>query len=261
MCKDLVTPMKMLCGHKIDSLPTKVPDNCGGCGVVQKTEYLAETRKRTPCDDCQVANLPSLELSFRWMRELTSAAAWLEAIGLAHGDIRPPNILMDAKNHVKLCDFDRAINTGEHLDAGTEPFARLLGDEGGPDRGTYGKANARTEQLALGSILYSLTRGHGPYEDQWFGRNHERVMMDKLQQQDFPHLSTSHADVIIQQCWNGVFVTIKQMGEAMLEMYDRQEEKIEVKNEAWYLQRREECDRWFKRACYGSSARQTYGCL
>lgn len=92
-----------------------------------------------------VAKVPSLERSFWWMGELTSAVAWLEGTGLIHGGIRPPNILIGAEGHVKLRNFNRAVKIRERLDAGTEPFARLLGDEGGRDRGTYGKAGPRTE--------------------------------------------------------------------------------------------------------------------
>lgn len=99
------------------------------------------------------------------MRELTSAAAWLESIGLVQGDIRPPNILLDADGHVKLCDFHRAVRIGAQLDAGTEPFAQLLGDEDGHDRGTYGKAGPRTEPFAFNFVLYSMTRGYDMYEN------------------------------------------------------------------------------------------------
>jgi serine/threonine protein kinase len=38
--------------------------------------------------------------------ELTSAVAWLETLGLVHGNLRPPNILLDNKDHLKLADFD-----------------------------------------------------------------------------------------------------------------------------------------------------------
>jgi serine/threonine protein kinase len=84
-----------------------------------KTQQVLAVLKKQP-----------LELCLRWMKELSSAAAWLEEIGLAHGDIRPPNMLFDSQYHVKLCDFDRCIGVGERLDAGTKPFARLVGDEG-----------------------------------------------------------------------------------------------------------------------------------
>ncbi|KAM0417396.1 hypothetical protein ACHAPT_012631 [Fusarium lateritium] len=113
-----------------------------------------------------VARRQPLERCFRWMKQLGAAAAWLEELGLAHCDIRPGNMLLCAAGHVKLADFDRTLKIGEDILSGTEPFARLLGDEGGPDRGTYGKAGCRTEQFAIGSVFYSLTRGYDPFEDQ-----------------------------------------------------------------------------------------------
>ncbi|KAF4983550.1 hypothetical protein FZEAL_1085 [Fusarium zealandicum] len=74
----------------------------------------------------------------------------LEELGLAHCDICLGNMLLYPAGHVKLADFDRTLKIGEDMLSGTEPFARLLGDEGDPDRGTYGKAGCRTEQFAIG---------------------------------------------------------------------------------------------------------------
>lgn len=36
----------------------------------------------------------------RWAMELTGAIAWLETLGLVHGDLRPPNILLDDRDHL-----------------------------------------------------------------------------------------------------------------------------------------------------------------
>ncbi|KAL2759757.1 hypothetical protein ACRALDRAFT_1060247, partial [Sodiomyces alcalophilus JCM 7366] len=106
------------------------------------------------------------------MKQLGAAAAWLEELGLAHCDIRPGNMLLCPAGHVKLADFDRTLKIGEDMLSGTEPFARILDEEGGLDRGTYGKAGCRTEQFAVGSVFYSLTCGYDPFEDQWWGRHH-----------------------------------------------------------------------------------------
>jgi len=186
-----------------------------------------------------VAKVPSTDLTFHWMKELASAAAWLEGIGLAHCDIRPPNILLDADNHAVLCDFDRTIAIGERLEAGMEPFARLLGSEGGGDVGTYGKAGARTEQFAFGSIFYSLTRGYDPYENHWFGADHDITIMDMLQKREFPPLTLSCADTIIRQCWDADFATIKEIESSLLETACRGHR--ETKAIAWYVTRQEEC--------------------
>jgi serine/threonine protein kinase len=74
------------------------------------------------------------------MRHISAGTTWLEAIGLAHCDIRPANVFLDSQNNAKLADFDRSIKVGDDLDSGTAPFARLLGKEEGLGRGTYGKA-------------------------------------------------------------------------------------------------------------------------
>lgn len=101
----------------------------------------------------QVTKLQPLEHCFIWMKQIISACSWMEKLGLAHCHIRPGNVLLFHSGLVKLADFDRTIKVGDDLLAGTEPFARLLGPEGGEDRGTYGRVGARTEQFALGSVF------------------------------------------------------------------------------------------------------------
>lgn len=54
-------------------------------------------------------------------------------------------MLLSQSGHMKLADFDRT----EDMLSGTEPFARLLGDEGSLDRGTYGEAGC-PNNLPLG---------------------------------------------------------------------------------------------------------------
>jgi hypothetical protein len=45
-------------------------------------------------------------------------------------------MLLCYKGHVKLADFDRAVNVREEY-SGSEPFARRLGIKGCEHRGTY----------------------------------------------------------------------------------------------------------------------------
>ena len=56
---------------------------------------------------------PGLEV--RWIQQLVSAVAWLEGLGIAHGDLRPSNILLDTSQNLKLIDFDCAVKFGEEL--------------------------------------------------------------------------------------------------------------------------------------------------
>ncbi|KAL8694292.1 MAG: hypothetical protein Q9224_003597 [Gallowayella concinna] len=47
----------------------------------------------------------SPETKHQWITQLTAGAAWLERLGLVHGDIRPSNIFIDHRNNAKLADF------------------------------------------------------------------------------------------------------------------------------------------------------------
>ena len=164
----------------------------------------------------KVTNREPQGLVYRWMKELSNAAAWLESIGYAHCDIRPANILLDDEDHLKLADFDRTAKVGDSLEVGTAPFARLLGQEGGVDRGTYGDAGPRTEQFAVGLVFYLLTSGHDPYQDQWLGENHGPKMMDLLQNMIFPSADHSELDTLIQKCWLGGFDSIEILSDEMM---------------------------------------------
>ena len=96
--------------------------------------------------------------------ELGAAASWLETLGYVHGDIRPPNLLLDSQEHLKLADFDCVAPIGAPAETTTTPWIQLLGPEAGEHRGTFRLCGAQTEQFAIGSILYCLTRGYEPYE-------------------------------------------------------------------------------------------------
>ena len=147
----------------------------------------------------------------RWIRQLCSATAALERIGLAHGDIRPGNMLLDAQQNLILSDLDRGMEIGEDIAVLSEPFGRLLNGEAGAEAGTYGKASARVETFAIGSVYYTLLRGHEPYETEHWGRNHFVILGEKLQRKEFPPLDDTAADTIIGKCWNGKYRSISEL--------------------------------------------------
>jgi serine/threonine protein kinase len=143
----------------------------------------------------------------RWVMDLCGAVAWIESLGLVHGDLRPDNLLIDGVDHLKLVDFDCAGKIGTESRGSPPPWARLLGQEAGIKKGTWGINGPQTEQFAIGSIIYTITRGHEPYEDQERGPD----IVRRLQNMDFPELGDSCLDTIIDQCWRTVYESVESL--------------------------------------------------
>jgi serine/threonine protein kinase len=145
----------------------------------------------------------------RWAMDLCGAVAWIESLGLVHGDLRPDNLLLDRGDHLKLVDFDYVEEIGTESRGSPPPWARLLGQEAGTQKGTWGINGPQTEQFAIGSIIYTITRGHEPYE------NEERRpdIVRRLQNMDFPELGDSCLDTIIDQCWRTHFESVESLAE------------------------------------------------
>ncbi|KAL8698698.1 MAG: hypothetical protein Q9201_006433 [Fulgogasparrea decipioides] len=150
-------------------------------------------------------------LVWRWMAELIDAAAWLECLGYAHGDLRPTNLLLDSEDHLKVADFDSTTAIGTVFDGLQPPYARVLGDEAAEARGTFGYHGPRTEQFAIGTLVYYMTRGCEPYDSEWLGEGHEERVVDRLQAMVFPPTSNAEIDTIIRKCWHGKFISIQRL--------------------------------------------------
>ena len=71
-----------------------------------------------------------------WMQQLSGAVAYLETFNIAHADINLRNILVDNEDQLKLVDFDHALECGNDLEVGYEPYVRSynLGELGGSFR-------------------------------------------------------------------------------------------------------------------------------
>jgi len=149
----------------------------------------------------------------KWMRQLCGAAAGLESMGMCHGDIHLGNVLLDSGWNAILADLDRAGDLGSDLEAVSEPFGRLLNASEGEGAGTYGKASAYTETFALGSICYTLQRGHVPWETERWGPDHDVVLQDMFQNKQFPPLTDSREDTITWRCWNGGYSSVRELWE------------------------------------------------
>lgn len=210
-------------------------------------EVRLQSRQIRDPDTQRVVSVTAKEphhIVVRWMSELSDAAAWLESLGLAHGDIRPSNLLLDSEDHLKLSDFDNTARVGEDVDVGTAPYVRVLGPEAGADCGTFGTLGPRTEQFAIGSVYYYLLRGHELYDNVRFGEFHGRTVVDMLQKMEFPELEDgSKDDAIIKQCWQHEFRSIHDLAQTITSLNNSPEDGAKSIPEDVFQKIREECRR------------------
>ncbi|DAA72703.1 TPA_exp: putative Rho-associated protein kinase [Trichophyton benhamiae CBS 112371] len=134
----------------------------------------------------------------QWMQQLCDAAACLESVGYAHGDINPRNILFDDQDQIRLIDYDYALKVGETVEVGFEPYVRHRKED-------YGIAGPDTEQFALGSVFWFMSRGTELYADIDGAERVNRLIGCK-----FPELNVESdpIDAIIYDCWHGKFESI-----------------------------------------------------
>lgn len=120
-------------------------------------------------------------------------------------------MLLDSHRNLKLSDLDRAMEIGKEIAVLTEQFGRLLSEEDGGGHGSYGKAGARAEAFAIGSVYYTLLRGHESYETECWGEEHFVILCERLQNKEFPPLLGSCSDAVVSRCWNGNYRAVSEL--------------------------------------------------
>ncbi|KAJ5946409.1 hypothetical protein N7454_003248 [Penicillium verhagenii] len=163
-----------------------------------------------------VEKLEPLSLRIEWMNDLAQAVAFLESLNLAHGDLRPENILLD-RNRLKLSDFDCTAKIGTNYEACMAPYGRILNSKE-PDQGecgTFGFLGPRSEQFALGSIYYLINYGFEVYGDRCLTKDpyeHGPKVVELLQSMEFPTLDGNPLiDDIIGKCWHNEYLTVSEL--------------------------------------------------
>ncbi|KAI2011903.1 hypothetical protein LOZ39_004369 [Ophidiomyces ophidiicola] len=186
-------------------------DECLSFRIQQNNTRDLQTRLVT-----SVEKLEPLHLRKEWMNDLAQGVAFLESLNLAHGDLRPENILLD-RNRLKLSDFDCAAKIGECFEACIPPYGRVLGSNESKYglRGSAGLLGPRTEQFALGSLYYLINYGFEVYGDQRLTQdlnNHGSEVVRLLQEMEFPKLDgDARLDEIIDKCWHNKYATIAEL--------------------------------------------------
>lgn len=167
--------------------------------------------------------LEPLNLRKEWMHDLTQAVAFLESLNLAHGDLRPENILLD-RDRLKLSDFDCTAEMGAPYEACIEPYGRLLNasETHLGTKGTGGPLSSRTEQFALGSLFYFINYGFEVYGDRCLSedpRERGPALMRLMQNMEFPPLygDDQLINQIIDKCWHNKYATVADLAQELKE--------------------------------------------
>lgn len=148
----------------------------------------------------------SEERQFRWIVEMARAASWLESLDYFHGDMRPGNILLDAGEHVKVCDFGRAIERGCKIEVATYPFYRP---------GKSAVAGPAHEQFAIGSCIYNIRTGEVPY-GQWKTPLEFKKMHEALVRGEYPPTGDDCIlGLVVSSCWNARYGSMKDVENAI----------------------------------------------
>lgn len=172
----------------------------------------------------KVEKLEPLSLRKEWMNELAQAVAFLESLNLAHGDLRPENILLD-RNQLKLSDFDSTAEIGTDFEACMAPYGILLNEneEELGRRGDSGFLGPRAEQFALGSLYYLISYGFEVYGDRCLTedpKEHGVKVVDLLQNVEFPKLADDPViDDIIGKCWHNKYATVAELAAQIVTLF------------------------------------------
>jgi tetratricopeptide (TPR) repeat protein len=102
-----------------------------------------------------------------WLGQAAQALDAAHQLGIVHRDVKPPNLLFDARDEVVVADFGIARVAGDTL-TGMTAAGTVLGTAGylAPEQALGQPATPASDLYALGVVGYELLTGGRPFERQ-----------------------------------------------------------------------------------------------
>ncbi|POR35757.1 Megakaryocyte-associated tyrosine-protein kinase, partial [Tolypocladium paradoxum] len=136
-------------------------------------------------------------LRLRWIIQLADTLAFIHDAGIIHGDLTTANVFLDDGLNARLADF-----AGSSID-----LSPLLVEVTASHLYPGNLLSAQGDIFALGSVIYEVTTGKGPYA----GLS-DASIRSLFQKGDFPDVtSLGRLGDIIRTCWGGGYEDSKAL--------------------------------------------------
>ena len=116
----------------------------------------------------------SLDRALPWAEQITAALAAAHEAGIVHRDLKPENVIVDAEGEARIVDFGLAQLEGaaalptleEKTLTRLTGAGTVMGTPGymSPEAAAGDSTDSRTDQFALGAILFEMATGNRLFE-------------------------------------------------------------------------------------------------
>jgi len=144
------------------------------------------------------SNTISMSQRLQWACEAADRVRLLHSRDVIHCDIKPENFLLDAELCLRIVDFASSSLKGSRvLECRTTRFSL--------PRGPREQPTARSDIFSLGSTIYMIMTGKGPFEE----LDSDEVARS-YKSEVFPSCTGTSCDEFIQWCWRGKFTSAQE---------------------------------------------------